>query len=117
MAEPIVNEPVTGMDLKKREYSYSTNNTASMDSGPDQYRYDSQKKYGENSNVKGIDYLQKIVQLPFQIPTWKEGWKEEDIEKSIEKIITTELKDYELVDEFKKNMKLLVKGVQLNTIF
>ena len=28
------------------------------------------QKYGEDSNIKGMDYLQKIVQLPFQIPVW-----------------------------------------------
>ena len=28
------------------------------------------KKYGEEYAIKGLDYLQKIVQLPFQIPTW-----------------------------------------------
>jgi hypothetical protein len=31
------------------------------------------KKYGEESAVKGLGYLQKIVQLPFNIPNWKEA--------------------------------------------
>jgi KAP family P-loop domain len=31
------------------------------------------EKYGEGSDViKGSDYLQKIIQLPFKVPTWKE---------------------------------------------
>jgi Cdc6-like AAA superfamily ATPase len=72
------------------------------------------EKYGENSTVKGIDYLQKIVQLPFQLPSWKEGWDEKQIIKSVEKIITNELKGYILIDEFKKNMKLIVKAVRPN---
>ena len=29
-----------------------------------------QTKYGKESKVDGMDYLQKIVQLPFQIPVW-----------------------------------------------
>ena len=41
------------------------------------------QKYGEHSNIKGMDYLEKIVQLPFQIPVW--NYK--DITESIEKII------------------------------
>jgi predicted KAP-like P-loop ATPase len=43
------------------------------------------KKFGEGSTIKGIDYLQEIVQLPFQVPTWKEGWEVQDIEESIKK--------------------------------
>jgi len=71
-------------------------------------------KYGGNTTIKGVDYLQKIVQLPFQVPTWKEGWKDEDISKSIEKIVSTELKDYPLMSEIRNNLNLIVKGVQLN---
>lgn len=71
-------------------------------------------KYGEKSTVKGLDYLQKIVQLPFQVPTWKDGWKDEDITKSIDTIMSTELKEYPLVGEIRNNIDLIVKGVQLN---
>jgi KAP family P-loop domain len=43
------------------------------------------EKYGEGSDVKkGLDYLQKIVQLPFRVPTWKE----KDISRSIGKTIS-----------------------------
>lgn len=72
------------------------------------------QKYGEKSTVKGIDYLQKIVQLPFQLPSWKEGWTEEEISGSVEKIVTTELKEYILIGEFKKNMPLIVRAVRPN---
>jgi hypothetical protein len=43
--------------------------------------------------------LQKIVQLPFKIPTWKE----KDISRSIGKIISRELEGSDLVGEFDKN--------------
>jgi hypothetical protein len=49
------------------------------------------KKYGQDSAVKGLDYLQKIVQLTFQIPIWKET----DISKSIGKIISKGLEGSE----------------------
>jgi hypothetical protein len=67
------------------------------------------KKYGDNFS-KGLDYMQKIVQLPFQIPTWKEV----DISKSISKIISIGLRDSEFADQFEKNKKLVVKAIQLN---
>ena len=57
------------------------------------------RKYGEESSIKGLDYLQKIVQLPFQIPAWKEI----DISKSISKIISKGLEGSALVEEFEKN--------------
>ena len=70
-----------------------------------------QKKYGEGFTVKGLDYLQKIVQLPFQIPTWKEI----DIYHSISKIIAKGLEGSQLIKEFdEKNKMLIVKTVQLN---
>jgi hypothetical protein len=67
------------------------------------------KKYG-NDFSKGLDYMQKIVQLPFQIPAWKEV----DISKSISKIISLGLKGSEFADQFEKNKKLIVKAIQLN---
>ena len=54
--------------------------------------------------------MQKIVQLPFKIPTWKE----KDISRSIGKIISRELEGSDLVGEFEKNKELIVKAVQLN---
>ena len=68
------------------------------------------KKYGEESAVKGLDYLQKIVQLPFHIPTWKEV----DISSSISKIISKGLEGSKLVEDFENNKSLIVKAVELN---
>ncbi len=67
------------------------------------------KKYGDDFS-KGLDYMQKIVQLPFQIPTWKEV----EISKSISKIISFGLKDSILADQFEKNKQLIVKAIRLN---
>ena len=39
-------------------------------------------KYGKNSKITGLDYLQKIVQLPVQIPVWSD----EDLGRTIKKI-------------------------------
>ena len=41
-----------------------------------------QVKYGEHSKVSGLDYMQKIVQLPFQIPIWSD----EDLGRTIKEI-------------------------------
>lgn len=69
------------------------------------------EKYGEGSDVKkGLNYLQKIVQLPFKVPTWKE----KDISSSIGKIISRGLEGSDLVGEFEKNNELIVNAVQLN---
>jgi len=69
------------------------------------------KKYGEGSAVEGLDYLQKMVQLPFQIPTWREI----DITKAISKIISKGLEgSSELAKEFENHKELIVKAVQLN---
>jgi predicted KAP-like P-loop ATPase len=69
------------------------------------------KKYGEESTVEGLDYLQKIVQLPFQIPTGRET----DISASISKIISKGLEGSpDLIKEFEKHKTLIVKAVQLN---
>jgi hypothetical protein len=81
-----------------------------MDS--DSIDYIIKQKYGENSEIKGLDYLQKIVQLPFQIPVW--NYK--DIEGSIEKIILKGLEGSMLVDEFldPSNKKLIVNAIEPN---
>jgi len=68
------------------------------------------KKYGEQSAVKGLDYLQKIVQLPFHIPTWKEV----DMLSSIGKIISKDLEGSKIAKEFENNKSLIVKAVELN---
>ncbi len=74
-----------------------------------------QEKYGNrDSDIKkaknGLDYLQKIVQLPFQIPAWKEN----DISNYIDKIISKGLEGSYLIDEFKNNKDLIVKAVEHN---
>lgn len=68
------------------------------------------KKYGENYATKGLDYLQKIVQLPFQIPTWKGV----DISKSMSKLISKGLEGSNLLDQFEENKELIVKALQPN---
>jgi hypothetical protein len=82
-----------------------------MDS--DSIDYIIEQKYGKDSGIKGIDYLQKIVQLPFQIPLWKN----KDIEGSIEDIIKKGLKGSEqLAGEFldPARKKLIVNSVKPN---
>jgi hypothetical protein len=71
------------------------------------------KKY-ENNFDKGLEYMEKIVQLPFQIPSWNEGWNEDAISDSIVKIISKGLKGSNLIEEFKNNKKLIVKAVRKN---
>jgi hypothetical protein len=70
------------------------------------------QKYGEDSNIKGTDYLKKFVQLPFQIP----AWKEKDLSESIDEFILKGLEGSELLADFQdqKNRELMVKGVKLN---
>ena len=70
------------------------------------------QKYGQDSNIKGTDYLKKFVQLPFQIPTWKE----KDLSESIDEFILKGLAGSELLADFQniKNRELMVKGVKLN---
>jgi len=81
-----------------------------MDS--DSIDYIIKQKYEKDSNIDGLSYLQKIVQLPFQIPVWKP----QDIHESISKIISKGLEGSELYEEFQKeNSKLLiVKAVEPN---
>jgi tetratricopeptide (TPR) repeat protein/GTPase SAR1 family protein len=68
------------------------------------------KKFSDDPGVKGIDYMQKIVQLPFQIPEWKEI----DISRSIGKIISKGLEGSDLLKDFEENKKLIVKAVEKN---
>jgi predicted KAP-like P-loop ATPase len=42
-------------------------------------------KYGENSKINGLHYLQKIVQLPFQIPLWSDNDLTDTIKEMTEK--------------------------------
>jgi succinate dehydrogenase flavin-adding protein (antitoxin of CptAB toxin-antitoxin module) len=69
-------------------------------------------KYGEKSHIDGLHYLQKIVQLPFQIPIWsdndltdtiKEITKRTGLPKDItEKLLEPKIKD------------LIIKSAKLN---
>ena len=75
------------------------------------------EKYGygddRDSDIKikkGIDYLQKIVQLPFKIPKWEKG----DIYSSIDKIISKGLEGSTLVEDFKENKEIIVRAVEKN---
>jgi hypothetical protein len=81
-----------------------------MDS--DSINYIIKQKYGDLQEIKGIDYLEKIVQLPFQIPVWKP----QDITGSIEKIISGGLGNSELAKKFKEesNKLLIVNAIEPN---
>ena len=68
------------------------------------------KKYGEDSAVKGLDYMQKIVQLPFQIPTWRK----EDISEFLDHIINKDLADSDIKNELLINKEILMKAVKTN---
>jgi hypothetical protein len=74
-----------------------------------------EKKFGDNT-ISGKDYLQKIVQVPFPIPTWHDGWEEDEITASISQMITSNLGDLRLAKELSKseNVKIMIKGIQLN---
>jgi hypothetical protein len=71
-----------------------------------------EQKYQKGPNVDGLSYLQKIVQLPFQIP----DWKEEDIYEFITTTISKGLEGSELLDEFQNEdrKKLIVKAIEPN---
>jgi hypothetical protein len=73
-------------------------------------KYGDDIKDSDNKVKKGIDYLQKIVQLPFKMPKWQES----DISSSIDKIISKGLEGSDLVDEFKENKELIVRAVEKN---
>ncbi len=72
------------------------------------------EKYGsedsDGSVKNGLDYLQKIVQLPFKMPKWQE----KDISKFIEKMISKGLGDSNLAIDFKNNKELIVSAVEKN---
>jgi hypothetical protein len=70
-----------------------------------------EEKYGKKAKIKGIDYLQKIVQVPFQIPTWQQ---QIDLSEKIENIMKKMDADPGLIGPFNKNKELIAKAVQLN---
>ena len=76
-----------------------------------------QVKYGEYSKVSGLDYMQKIVQLPFQIPVWSG----EDLGRTIEEIanetrlpkdITDKLLGQEIKDMIINSAKLNPRNIK-----
>ena len=70
------------------------------------------QKYEGIPNVDGLSYLQKIVQLPFQIPVWKP----QDISGAIENIISKGLEGSDLLKEIQKDNRkeLIVKAIEPN---
>jgi len=68
-------------------------------------------KYGEKTEVKGSDYIQKIIQLPFYIPTWKPI----DISRFIEQTISTELAGSGILDGLnEQDISLITYAVESN---
>ncbi len=67
---------------------------------------------GSNNVITGLDYMEKIVQLPFQIPTWQQI----DISNAITKLISKGLKDTKLLDDFleNRNKNLIIKAIESN---
>gem|GEM_PF-305167 len=69
-------------------------------------------KYGEKMKIDGMDYLQKIVQLPFQIPVWNA----KDISTTIRNMITKTgmpESDTKYILEG-TNIELIIRAAQLN---
>lgn len=69
-------------------------------------------KYGENTKIIGMNYLQKLVQLPFQIPIWRDV----DISKVIRSImIKTGIKESD-IDEMinDSSIEMIITAAQLN---
>jgi uncharacterized protein YjbI with pentapeptide repeats len=69
-------------------------------------------KYGEDMKIDGMDYLQKIVQLPFQIPVWNS----KDISTTIRDMITkTGMPESEIKYILEgTNIELIIRAAQLN---
>ena len=57
------------------------------------------QKYSQNPNISGLDYMKKIVQLPFHIPQWNES----DILNFVNSVTSNELKDSEINTELSNN--------------
>jgi KAP family P-loop domain len=71
-----------------------------------------QTKYGKESKVDGMHYLQKIVQLPFQIPVWDPA----DLSKTIRTMIARtgmHLSEFEPILE-QTSTELIMNAAQLN---
>jgi hypothetical protein len=68
------------------------------------------QKYGDNLNVIGLDYMQKIVQLPFQIPFWNES----DIERYLNNITNKRLGSTPVQSDILDNLPILTKAIKWN---
>jgi uncharacterized protein YjbI with pentapeptide repeats/GTPase SAR1 family protein len=67
-------------------------------------------KYGEGT-IDGMDYLQKIVQLPFQIPVWNA----EEISKTIRNTISkTGMAESYINELMKTSTELIISAAKLN---
>ena len=71
-----------------------------------------QVKYGKNPKISGLDYMQKIVQLPFQIPVWSS----EDLGRTIVKIANETGLPKDITDKMlKQEIKdLIINSAKLN---
>jgi hypothetical protein len=68
------------------------------------------EKYGNNPNISGFDYMEKIVQLPFHIPEWTDN----DINKFIDSIIKNDVNESIFENEIRLNKNLIVHAVEGN---
>ena len=69
-------------------------------------------KYGESSRISGLDYLQKIVQLPFQIPVWSD----ENLGKTIKEMANETGLPKDVTDKLsqEKIKDLIINSAKLN---
>jgi predicted KAP-like P-loop ATPase len=69
-------------------------------------------KYGESSRISGLDYLQKIVQLPFQIPMWTDY----DLGKTITEMAKETGRPKDVTEKLsgEKMIDLIIKSAKLN---
>ena len=64
-------------------------------------------KYGKESKINGLEYLQKIVQLPFSIPLWSST----DVTNTIKEMIriwTFSVNNEKLLEQ--TNIELIIKS-------
>jgi uncharacterized protein YjbI with pentapeptide repeats len=69
-------------------------------------------KYGRESKVDGLEYLQKIVQLPFSIPVWSRTDLNRTIKEMIGNIGLSEFMKEQLLDE--STIGLIIHLAKLN---
>jgi uncharacterized protein YjbI with pentapeptide repeats len=73
-----------------------------------------QTKYGEKTKINGMEYLQKVVQLPFQIPIWSSVDLSNAIRGMISKTGISESDVDRILDRKKTNVEMIVRAAQLN---